>query len=104
MPTTDTQPQDWALCHIHDSASGYLACLNAAIAGTPIADGVYFEENGSFSWEIMYKGILRGLGEKETLFKANDDDVKKAAGILGVPVELAAFLFAGRLVIVPVAP
>jgi hypothetical protein len=60
------------------------------MANSPDADGIYFTENGSFSWEELPKRILRGLGMDEEIRPSGEGDV------LGVEFDIVKIQMAGR--------
>ncbi|ORY27063.1 hypothetical protein BCR39DRAFT_539076 [Naematelia encephala] len=96
QPSLGSLAQIWALCHIHDCASGYLALLDSILANKYAPDGIYFEENGKFAWEELSKGILRGLGLEEKMDVAGQEEMVRIADILGTEVEGVAVQMSGR--------
>jgi len=94
--TSDSLPQTWAFCHVEDCAAADLLLLDQAMANSPDADGIYFTENGSFSWEELPKRILRGLGMDEEIRPSGEAEMRKMGDVLGVEFDIVKIQMAGR--------
>ncbi|KAJ7491295.1 NAD-P-binding protein [Mycena latifolia] len=105
---------DEVLCHLQDLISLYMTLLKSIIAGNnpPFGKkhGCYFAENGVFSWKALYEGIaarLTSLGYlkgpqtagKISLTKATEEDIQRAAEVLGVPPAFVPVSVAGKLIL-----
>lgn len=89
-------PQDWALCHVEDCAGLYLVLIRHFLNGSPAEAGVYFAENGVFSWDLLSKCLLRGLGYDETVKVAGPAEIEKMATAINKPASLVRLTLAGR--------
>lgn len=58
------------------------------MANSPDADGIYFTEKASFSWEELPKRILRGLGMDEEIRPSGEAEMRKMGDVLGVEFDI----------------
>lgn len=87
IPGTDFQPQTYAICHVEDVASMYIAILRRAVKGEPAASGLYFAENGSADWAKLSREFAKGLNLPDELVEATPEMMKALVPVLGVEDE-----------------
>lgn len=59
--------QTWPVCHIHDTASLYLALLRAILENKNPhhgKNGFYLASSGSAAWEDIYAAIAKALAKR----------------------------------------
>ncbi len=91
-------PQEWALCHVGDVANLYLSVLrrNLFETSTPAKPGIYFAENGVFSWDEPPKKLLAGLEMQGDLTRSGEKDIEGMSKVLGVRPAVVRVQLAGR--------
>lgn len=70
--------------------------LDHAVDGKKVDSGVYFAENGYFSWKKLCEGVLKGLNLPLDMPEATQEDFETMAKVLNCRVEEVAAQISGR--------